>query len=150
MSVVTLAEAKLHLRVTGADEDTLIQGHINAAEYMAAEYMGRLIYVDQTALTAARAGAPAALAAATDAYVAAVDAAGSLTVDVELDAALLAAERDYMNAQVRARMTHAGVVVDGAIRAAVLLIVGALYEDRDAADIPRGAMSLLQPQKIYG
>ena len=32
MSIVMLAEAKLHLRVDGADEDTLIQTYLDAAE----------------------------------------------------------------------------------------------------------------------
>lgn len=150
MSVVTLAEAKLHLRVTGDGENTLIQGHINAAEQSAAEWMGRLFYGDQTALTNARAGVPGALAAATEAYVSAVDAAGSLSVDVEVAAALKAANDDYINAQTKARMVHAGLIIDDAIRAAVLLIVGSLYEDREQADIPRGALSLLQPKKVYG
>ena len=43
MSIVTLAEAKLHLRVDGAEEDTLIQSYIDAAE-SAAQYLNRALY----------------------------------------------------------------------------------------------------------
>lgn len=39
MSEVTLSEAKLHLRVTHTDEDTLIQAYIDAAE----DYVGVLL-----------------------------------------------------------------------------------------------------------
>ena len=44
MSIVTLAEAKLHLRVDGAEEDTLIQSYIDAAEAAAAQYLNRALY----------------------------------------------------------------------------------------------------------
>ena len=44
MSIVTLAEAKLHLRVDGADEDTLIQTYLDAAESAAAQYLNRALY----------------------------------------------------------------------------------------------------------
>ena len=44
MSIVTLAEAKLHLRVDGAEEDTLIQSYIDAAESAAQQYLNRALY----------------------------------------------------------------------------------------------------------
>lgn len=44
MSIVTLAEAKLHLRVDGADEDALIQTYLDAAEAAAAQYLNRALY----------------------------------------------------------------------------------------------------------
>lgn len=48
MSITTLAEAKLHLRVTNTAEDTLIQHYINAAEENAAQYLNRQIYESDT------------------------------------------------------------------------------------------------------
>ena len=44
MSIVTLAEAKLHLRVDGSDEDDLIQTYLDAAEAAAAQYLNRALY----------------------------------------------------------------------------------------------------------
>lgn len=44
---VTLAQAKLHLRVDGSDDDTLITGYIKAARNWAEGFMGRSI-VTQT------------------------------------------------------------------------------------------------------
>jgi hypothetical protein len=44
MSIVTLAEAKAQLRVDGAEEDTLIQSYIDAAEAAAAQYLNRALY----------------------------------------------------------------------------------------------------------
>lgn len=150
MSITTLAAAKKHLRVIDADEDDLIQTHIDAAEMAAAQWLGANLYADAGALSTAVAGVPAALTAATTALDAAVTAAQALATEAERDMALQAAEAAYNKALTSARMTHAGVVINGLITAAVLLIVGALYEDREAADIPQGARNLLQPFKVYG
>lgn len=150
MSIVTLAEAKLHLRITGGDEDTLIQAQLNAAEQLAASWIGRTLFADQSALNTGRAAVPGQLSAATTAYIAAVDAAALLEDATEAGIALEAAEQDYQKAQTSARMAHAGVVINDLIKAAVLLTVGALYADRELAEPPRAAQHLLQPHKLYG
>lgn len=150
MSIVTLADAKLHLRVTGDDENTLIQAHLNAAEQLAASWMGRALFADQGALTTARAAVPSQLSAATTAYIAAVDAAALIDDETEAGIALEAAEQDYQKAQTTARMTHSGLVINDLVKAAVLLTVGALYADRETAEPPKAAQHLLQPHKLYG
>jgi uncharacterized phage protein (predicted DNA packaging) len=48
MSVVTLSEAKLHLRVTQNAEDSLIKAYIAAAE----EYVGKLLNQSNYPITA--------------------------------------------------------------------------------------------------
>ncbi len=50
MSLVTLATAKLHLRVDHADEDALIQLFIDAAEQSTADYLERGVYPDAATL----------------------------------------------------------------------------------------------------
>jgi len=74
MPIVTLPEAKLHLRVDHSDEDALISVWIAAAEESARQHIERNIYADATALSTAIDAAPAALTAATSAYEAAVTA----------------------------------------------------------------------------
>jgi hypothetical protein len=44
MSITTLAEAKLHLRVDGTAEDSNIQIYLNAAEKSISNYLGRVLY----------------------------------------------------------------------------------------------------------
>jgi len=44
MSIVTLSQAKLHLRVDHSDEDTLIQLMIDAAEASVSNYLNRSLY----------------------------------------------------------------------------------------------------------
>jgi len=53
MPLITLEEAKFHLRVDGADEDADIQLKLTAAEEQAVEYLSRRVYGSQAALDAA-------------------------------------------------------------------------------------------------
>lgn len=156
MSFVTLAEAKLHLRVDGTDEDALIGIYINAAEQAAIKAMDRGVYADDTALNAAKTAAPAALTAATAAYTAAVTAADAMSYAIEQAAALQVAETAYMSAQVAYRQVFDGIVVNDQIKAAVLLTVGHLFANREdvvvgasVSALPHGADCLLQPYKVY-
>ncbi len=156
MSIVTLSEAKLHLRVTDSAEDTLIQVWLNAAERAASQWMSRFVYADAGSLTTAKNGVQAALSAATTAYESAISAAEQLDSDVEMDIAVGAADDAYLNAQATARMTHAGIVLDEGIKAAVLITLGHIYVKRDddqgqeEVDLPVAARSLLQPYRVYG
>lgn len=156
MSFVTLAEAKIHLRVDGTDEDALIGIYINAAEQAAIKAMDRGVYADITALQAAMTAAPGVLTTATATYTAAVTAAEAMTDATEQAAALQVAETAYMRAQVAYRQVFDGIVVNDQIKAAVLLTVGHLYANREdvvvgasVSALPHGADCLLQPYKVY-
>jgi hypothetical protein len=156
MSIVTLSEAKLHLRVTDSAEDTLIQVWLNAAERAASQWMRRFVYADDESLATAKSGVQAALSVATTAYESAISAAEQLDSDVEMAIAVGAADDAYLNAQATARMTHAGIVLDEGIKAAVLITLGHIYVKRDddqgqeEVDLPVAARSLLQPYRVYG
>lgn len=50
MALVTLEQARLHLRVDETEEDSLIALWINAAEQSAQAFLGRNVYEDQAAL----------------------------------------------------------------------------------------------------
>lgn len=156
MTFVTVAEAKLHLRVDGIDEDALIGLYINAAEQAAVKALDRGVYADNTALQAAMTAAPPALTAATAAKEAAITAAQAMTDANEQAAALQVAETAYMRAQVAYRQAFDGIVVNDTIKAAVLLTTAHLYANREdvvvgasVAALPNGADCLLQPFKVY-
>ena len=81
MSITTLAEAKLHLRVDSNTEDTLIQIYLNASEKSISNYLARTLYATS---------------------------AGSDTT---------------------------GLVVDDAVKSAILLQTATIYENREPAEV---------------
>jgi uncharacterized phage protein (predicted DNA packaging) len=104
MSITTLAEAKDHLRVDTADEDTLIQLYLNAAEKAASNQLNRNLYASD--------------------------------VGTDTD----------------------GLIMTDAVKAAVLLLVGHWYANREAVTAVQGtnirelplAFSWLIDQERYG
>ena len=157
MSFVTLPEAKLHLRgVDGTEEDALIGVYITAAEQMAMALLDRGVYADDTALGVAKAAAPGELDTAIAAYESAIAAAEALADETAIAAAIQTAGNGLLRAKVAYRQAMDGMVVNEAIKAAVLLIVGHLYVNREdvvtgvsVAQMPNGAEWLLQPYKVY-
>jgi len=156
MSFVTLAEAKLHLRVDGTDDDALIGLYINAAEQAAVKALDRGVYADGTALGVAKAAAPGELDTAIAAYESAIAAAEALADETAIAAAIQTAGNGLLRAKVAYRQAMDGMVVNEAIKAAVLLIVGHLYANREdavvgvsVAQMPNGAEWLLAPYKVY-
>ena len=156
MSLVTLESAKLHLRVDSADEDALIGVYITAAEQMAIALLDRGVYADDTALGVAKAAAPGELDTAIAAYESAIAAAEALADETAKAASIQTAGNGLLRAQVAHRQAMDGMVVNEAIKAAVLLIVGHLYVNREdvvtgvsVAQMPNGAEWLLQPYKVY-
>lgn len=156
MIFVTTSEAKLHLRVDGADEDALIGVYITAAEQMAMALLDRGVYADGTALGVAKAAAPGELDTAIAAYESAIAAAEALADETAKAASIQTAGNGLLRAKVAHRHAMDGMVVNEAIKAAVLLTVGHLYANREdvvigasVAALPNGADYLLQPYKVY-
>lgn len=156
MIFVTTSEAKLHLRVDSADEDALIGVYITAAEQMAIALLDRGVYADDTALGVAKAAAPGELDTAIAAYESAIAAAEALADETAKAASIQTAGNGLLRAKVAHRHAMDGMVVNEAIKAAVLLTVGHLYANREdvvigasVAALPNGADYLLQPYKVY-
>jgi hypothetical protein len=149
--LITATLAKLHLRVDGTTEDDLITIWIATAEQQVAQFLNRNVYADQGTLDAAVTAAPTALATATTAYDAAIVAADAMEEGVDKDAAVKYAEEAYALAQTASDMAQRGMVVNDTVKAALLLAVGNLYENRGdvAADgLPAAARSLLHPYRV--
>lgn len=154
MPILTTDEAKIHLRLEFDYPDEQLAGKVAAAELRAAHFLNRAIFADAAALAAAVNNVPVSLVAAGVSYRAAIDAADAQTDAVARSMLRESAERGYEHAQDAARETLAGIVVTDDIRAAILLIVGHLFEnvadseERDIKLIPNGAQYLLLPYRI--
>lgn len=154
MSLVDIETAKQHLRADGDEENGLIALYLSAAELSAVEFLNRKIYADQAALDAAKAAIPAALDAAEVAYDAACAAADASLTVMARELRRSAAEADLGRQQANAAEVLAGVLTNDTIQAAILLILGHLYANREevvpgtVSKIPFGAHALLQPYRV--
>lgn len=156
MSLITLQQAKLHLRVDGSDEDALILAYIGAAESMVVSLLDRNVYATEIDLKSASVfSVPVDLSTSIDDYNGATAAARGIADQVLRAEAIRAADIALEQAKLRARKVQDGIVMNDAIRSAALLIIGHLYANREdvvagpATKIPNGAEWLLQPYKAY-
>lgn len=155
MTLVSTDAAMLHLRVVGDDELADIELKLEAAEQAAVSYLNRNVYGDQAALDAAQASAPGVFSTARQAHQDAIAAAASLVDSSERAMATLAANTRFDAANLMNIHTYRGMVITSAIKSAILLILGHLYENREdvvigltVASLPSGAKALLQPSRI--
>lgn len=150
--LVELETAKRELRVTHDEEDAEIERRIFAAQEQVQLFLGRTVFFDQGALTAALADAPTALSAATAAYNTAMDAAALMDVCAEREANERLAKDAYREAFEVWSQTVRGIVLNDSIRTAILLITASLWEHRGDEDtvagVPPAAARFLWPYRI--
>lgn len=153
--MLSLAAAFAHLRVEQDFPSEQVQPYLNAAELAAARFMNRRVFADQASLNAAIGEVPDDLISAGVAYAAANNAAAAMTdLVAQRFAADFAASR-YQAAQIVSRETYAGIVLDDLISAGILLVLGHLFENREAVvigatavEIPMGAQYLWMPYRV--
>ncbi|WP_434774718.1 head-tail connector protein [Pseudomonas oryzihabitans] len=151
MSVISIAIAMQHLLAEEEDQ-VLVQAMLDAAEESASQYMQRRFYADQAALDAAQAEVPAAISSTRIRYEHAV-AAADVVVDLnDRQGARDRAAQAFADARAEVEMKARGVVINSAIQAACLLILGHLFANREdvvtgtiSTEIPMGSRHLLAP-----
>jgi hypothetical protein len=154
MPVITLDQARAHLRVEPDYPAEQIQAYIAGAESAAAKYLNRTVFPDEGARDAALDAIPAALAAAQVAFDSAVAAADGIVDPTARQATIDVARARLTDAQSAAIRDMNGIVSNPSIVAACLLTVGHLYANRtdvvvgaSVAELPNGARSLLRPDR---
>ena len=152
--LITMTSARAHLRLEDDYPPEQLQVYISAACQAAAHFLNRRIYATTDEQSAAIAGVPAALVLAVTARDTALTAA-----DLVTDAESRCAARDDAETTLRAARAAAveirrSIVADDTVRAAVQLILGHLYQNRQDAttaavtELPMGSRALLQPLRI--
>jgi hypothetical protein len=154
MSIVTMAQALAQCRLEDDYPPEQLQPYIDGAEDAAAAYLNRQVYVDQVTLDQATTAAPAALGAANMLYTNALAAAADIADLVERQATIDVANARLAAAKQAFARTINGIVANSSVLAAVLLIIGQLFENRSnvivgapAMELPCGAESLLRPYR---
>lgn len=152
MSIINIDVARAHLRLDPDYPAQQVQPYLDAAEDAARQFLNRRIYADQAALDSAIAAVPAQIAAAREAYEDALEAADALSDDTASQMAREHAQRVWRAAQDEATEIYRGIVLNDQIRAAILLVLANLFENRgDDGKLPplsMAAQSLLFPFRV--
>jgi hypothetical protein len=154
MKLITLEQAKQHLRVDGDAENALIEVYANAAERLVAEYANRNLYPNAGALVTALGSISANVNEAYANYDVARLAADSVTHPGERDFARGAAVMELDMRMAEARRTRHGIVATDDIIAAILLTLGTLYGNREdvseasAREIPLNARWIMDNHRM--
>jgi hypothetical protein len=154
MPVITLDQARAHLRVDADYPQGQIETYIAGAQDHASQYLNRSIFDTADAMSAAITALPAALAAARVAYEAGVAAAKEIENAGDRCDALEIARAQLEASRAGTARTLNGIVVNPSIVSAVLLLLGHLFENREdvvagvsVAELPLGARALLRPYR---
>lgn len=154
MSVIDIELAMKHL-LAEPEDASMVQIKLDAAEEFAAEFLQRRFFVDQSAMITARASVPAAIAQARSEYDAAVASASLIENHCDRASAIEAASANLQEARCTLDAVSRGLVINKAIIAACLLILGNLYANREdvvigtiSSELPKGSTSLLMPYRI--
>lgn len=154
MPIVTIEQARAHVRVEDDYPAEQLQAAIDGAQDAAQAYLNRAIYEDQEALDTARAGYAAGIGEAAQARDDALAAASQINDPVERCAAIEMANLQHREAVAAADRCIHGIVVNPSIKQAILLRIGSYYAIRadgvvgaTVAELPMGAQSLLRPYR---
>ncbi|WP_426391960.1 head-tail connector protein [Variovorax sp. R-27] len=154
MPVITLDQARAHLRVGATYPQEQIGPYMAGAEDHASQYLNRVIYADSDAMNTAIEALPASLTAARVAYEEAIAAAALIENASDRRDAVHIAESLLRAARAGTARALNGIVVNPSIISAVLLILGHLFESREdvviaatAVELPHGARALLRPYR---
>lgn len=153
MSILKLERALAHLRID-VDIDDDVSSKLLSAEDIAQRYLNRNVYSDTDALLLAKKQVPEMVDLLKKDYSNQIDYANSLN-DADLkDSLIQTAKTFYEDGLGGVNRALLGIVVNPSIEAAILLILGHLYENRedvsvvDVSELPKGATWNLNPYRI--
>lgn len=150
LELVSIEQLRFQVRADADEGDDLLTLFGEAAEKACKRLCNRNLYVDDTALQDAIEALPAAMAAASEAYDSAMDAAASIDDERERDTAEKIAEKALSNAQLNQFYTLNGMVLTADLQAAILLAATDFYEKRAAGDVPQGARHVCELNRYNG
>ncbi|WP_287740055.1 head-tail connector protein [Diaphorobacter sp.] len=155
MSLLTLDEARAHLRVGPTYPAEQIEPYLRGAEAIAVKFLNRNIYESATALQSALAGVPAALEAAADAKAVGLAAADAATDPDVAEWLRCTAYEQYRQALSDAGYVQRGIVINENIKTALRLLLSHLDENRESVargvsvvEVPLGAEFFLLPDRV--
>lgn len=152
MPILTIDRALSHLRVE-QDEDDDILSKLASAEDIAQQYLNRNVYQSLDALIADQKRLDEMSEQIESTYLTQVNYADSLSSHLKIQIKE-SARINRTEALDRLNMVIFGTIINPSIEAAILLILGHLYENREdvsitqLSELPKGAIWNLNPYRI--
>ena len=152
MELITIGQARTQCRLAEGEDDAILSINAAAAERACMRAANRNLYVDQTALDAAIAALPAAMAIVYADYDDAIEAAALLEDSREKADAEQAAKKALYLAKLNQTMTINGIVATEEIIGAILLTVDYFYVNQGEATLalPGAAQNLINMIRYVG
>lgn len=155
MTIITIEEARHHLRVEPDYPQEQVLPYLEGAEALAQQFLNRRVFASQAELDGARQAMPAALEAAALARDQAIANAAELTDCAARDMLKALANDAYSAVLAEQRRIALGMVITPNVKSAVLLTLGHLYDNREtvvvgtiSTDLDMGAYTLLWPSRV--
>ena len=155
MAFLTLEDCKAQCRVLDDGDDALLSALRDAAEDTVIAQLNRDVFPDALALAGAQAALPETLGAAETAYQAAVAAAAATNDSTKAGFLVEIAHSQRRMAGLKAARIREGIVINASLLAAMRLMLGHLYANREAvvtgvttAELPLGVDALVRPYRL--
>lgn len=155
MAILQIDEVRRHCRVEDDYPTDQLAPYMEAAESYVMAHLNRNVYVDRTALDDAQDAVGQVMTDAYATYQSDMNEAKQAADASTRQALTELARTRFESVQSDVRRTINGIVVNGAIRSAMLLEVGELFANRESsvvgasvAPLPQGAIELLRPFRL--
>ncbi|HCN72090.1 MAG TPA: hypothetical protein DIS96_10370 [Pusillimonas sp.] len=153
--ILTIEKARAHCRVDGDYPADQLTPYMEAAERFVIDYLNRAVYADQSTLDTAQDGLPGSMATAFDDYEASIEAAKAIDNCGQRQTMIDLASEKYRRVQRETWLVINGMVVNKTIEAAMLLVLGNLFANRESdlvgvsgEKLPTGVHDLLRPYRL--
>ena len=155
MAFLTLEDCKAQCRVLDDADDALLSALRDAAEDAVIAQLNRDVFPDAQALASAQAALPDTLGAAEAAYQAALAAAAAMDDRTKAGFLVDSAHSQRRMAGLKAARIREGIVINASLLAAMRLMLGHLYANREAVvtgvattELPMGVDALVRPYRL--
>lgn len=153
--ILTIEKARAHCRVDSDYPSEQLTPYMAAAERFVIDHLNRGVYQDQAALDTAKDGLPLKMGDAFDEYESSIEAAKQVENPAQRQMMIDLAKDKYRQARRESLLAMNGIVVNDTIVAAMLLVLGNLFENRESdlvgvsgSKLPTGVPDLLRPYRL--
>lgn len=155
MAILTLEAARNHCRLDAGYPEAQLLPYMEGAESHVCAHINRAVFESEADLLEAQDSLGDVLGTAFDARSEALAQASRVGNPAKRQAMIDVATKRYSETQLQAARVMSGVVVNGAIHAAMLLTLGNLFANRETdvvgasvAALPTGVPELLRPYRL--